>query len=320
MIYFLNFIKCCIFAQINSMKIFSKYSLVLFLVIFSLISCKDSKIEKKEIENKTKIKELENQVFHRVLYENEYFYFLGKKGDFQNITLSFNVKRLINDVTIDNIFYSNEFIPYQNQLYRIKHHVIKNNSNFEIFVFDEGEDKDAKINFSLINKKDGVWKFEYLPSSPWKDEESKRTYSQNLDLRDEYLFINKKDIDSLIVLTKGLWSEEGDDSEENFDTVCYKEPYYFKLKEKYKHWKNYNPLRFVSSKTKINIYAEPDTNSKVVSKLKYNDWVIVIDTVNKQSNSSNLWLDIYDKVNFEKGYILNKNLAQKPTYKNLPVK
>lgn len=301
----------------------------LFMIVFcmTVISCVDKKTDVKNIDtkktevvkNNKKIKELENQVFHRVLYENEYFYFLGKKGDFHNITLNFNVKRLTSEATIDNIFYSNEFNPNQTQLYRIKHHTIKN-SNYEILVFDEGEDKDAKINFSLVNKKDGVWKFEYLPSSPWKDEESKRTYSQNLDLREEYLFINKKDIDSLIVLTKGLWSEEGDDSDENLDTVCYKEPYYFKLKEKYKHWKNYNPLRFVSSKSKINIYAEPDTTSKVVSKLKYNDWVIVNDTVNKQSNSSNLWLYICDKVNFEKGYILNKNLAQKPTYKNLPVK
>lgn len=301
----------------------------LFIVLFSqvIFSCADKKTDVNKtdtkkaevVKNSIKIKELENQVFHRVLYENKYFYFLGKKGDFQNITLNFNVKRLINDATIDNIFYSNEFNSYLNQLYRIKNYVVKNNSNYEIFVFDEGEDKDAKINFSLINKKDNLWKFEFLPSSPWKDEDSKRTYSQNLDLRDEYLFINRRDLDSLIVLTKGLWSAQ-DDSEENLDTVCYKMPYYFKLKEKYKDWKNYNPVRFISSKSKINLYALPDSTSKVVSRLKNNDWVIVNDTVKKQFGNNNLWVDVYDMVNFEKGFILSKNLVQKPTYKNLPIK
>ncbi|TPG41962.1 hypothetical protein [Flavobacterium pectinovorum] len=299
------------------------------MVIFSLvvISCSNKKtnVEKTDdkkvvlVKNNTKIKELQSQVFHSVLYQNEYFYFLGKKGDFEDVTLNFNVKRLINDATIDNIFYSDEANPNQNQLYRIKDHTNKDNLNYEIVVFDEWEDKDAKIKFSLVNKKDDVWKFQYIPSSPWKQENSKRTYSQNLDLREEYLFINQKNIDSLIVLTKGLWSKE-EDNDENLDTVCYKKPYYFKLKEKYKYWKNYNPIRFVSSKSKISIYTQPDTTSKVVSKLKYNDWVIVNDTVNKQSNNNNLWLDIYDRVSFRKGYILNKNLAQKPTYENLPVK
>ncbi|TDW46587.1 hypothetical protein EV144_106259 [Flavobacterium sp. 270] len=296
--------------------------IVAFLCV--IVSCENKKTNNDKIHPEKiqdtkkgkKIKELDNQVFHLVLYENEYSYFLGKKGDFQDVTLNFNVNHLVNEATIDNIFYSNEFNSYQNQLYRIKDHIVKNDSNYEISVFDEGEDKDAKINFLLINKKDDVWKFEFRPS--WKEEDSKRDYLENLDLRDEYRFINKRNIDSIVVLTKGLWSER-DDNEENMDTVCYPKPYYFKLKEKYKHWKNYNPIRFVSSKSKINIYEEPNETSKVVATLKYNDWIIVNDTLKKQQNSSEGWLDIFDKVHYEKGYILNKNLAEKPTY-NFPVK
>lgn len=298
-----------------------------FIVLLSLVilSCVNKKkdidtldVEKDQVvKNNKKIRELENQVFHLVLHENKYCYFLGKKGDYQNITLNFNVKRLLNEATIDNIFYSNEFNPYQAQLYRIKNHIVKDNSNYEIFVFDEGEDKDAKINFSLINKKDDVWKFEFLPS--WKEGESKRDYLANLDLRDEYLFVNKKNIDSVIVLTKGLWSKE-DDNEESLDTVCYKMPYYFKLKEKYKHWKHYNPIRFVSSQSRVKMYASPDVSSEVVTSFKYNDWIIINDTVKKQSGENNLWLDVYDMISFRKGYILNKDLAEKPTYKNLPIK
>jgi hypothetical protein len=295
---------------------------LLSLVILSCVNKKKDidtpDVEKVQVvKNNKKIRELENQVFHLVLHENKYCYFLGKTGDYQNITLNFNVKRLLNEATIDNIFYSNEFNPYQSQLYRIKNHIVKNNSNYEIFVFDEGEDKDAKINFSLINNKEHLWKFEFLPS--WKEEESKRDYLANLDLRDKYLFINKKYIDSVIVLTKGLWSKE-DDNDENLDTVCYKMPYYFKLKEKYKHWKNYNPIRFVSSKNKVAMYTSPDVSSEVVENLKYNDWIIINDTVKNESTGNNSWLDVYDRVNFRKGYILNKDLAEKPTYRNLLIK
>lgn len=307
--------------MINFTKKF--FYISLFLVI--VLSCQNKKtdtdtkiiIKEKNVKS-TKIKELENQIFHLVLYENNYCYFLGKKGDFIDVTLAFNVKRLVKDATIDNIFYSSEENGNENQLYRIKNYSVKNNSNYEISVFDEWEDKDAKINFSLINQKDSVWKFQYTPSSPWKKGISKRYYMQNLDLRHEYLFINKKNVDSIIVLTEGLYSD-GEDDEENAYPVCYKNPYYFKLKEKYKHWKNYNPIRFVSSKSKINIYEEPNETSKVVATLKYNDWIIINDTVKKQTDGNNLWLDIYDRANYEKGYIISKNLAEKPTY-NLPIK
>lgn len=298
----------------------------LFMVVFCLtmISCVNKKTDVENIDTKKtevvksnkKIKELENQVFHSVLYQNEYFYFLGKKGDFEDVTLNFNVKRLINDATIDNIFYYDEASPYQNQLYRITDHTKKDNLNYEIVVFDEWEDKDAKINFSLVNKKDNVWKFQYIPSSPWKQENSKRTYSQNLDLREEYLFINQKNLDSIVVLTKGLYSDE-EDGEGNAYPVSYENAYYFKLKEKYKDWKNYNPIRFISSKANVNIYESPDTTSKVISSLKYNDWIIINDTLNKQQKGSENWLDIDDRVNFIKGFILNKGLAEKPVY-NLP--
>ncbi|OHT44983.1 hypothetical protein [Flavobacterium tructae] len=302
----------------------------LLIVLFSLVavSCvkkqkdvgtvgvKKGENTKGQVLGNKRIKELESQVYHLMLHENKYCYFLGKKGDYQNITLNFNVKSLISDATIDNIFYDNEFNPFRNQLYRIKNYKVESSSNYEIAVFDEFEGKDARINFGLINKKDDVWKFEFLPS--WKEEESKRDYLANLDLRQKYLFVNKKSIDSITVLTKGVWSE--DDNDENLDTVCYKMPYYFKLKEKYKHWKNYNPIRFVSSKNKVAMYTSPDVSSEVVENLKYNDWVIINDTVEKGSTGNNSWLDVYDRVNFRKGYILNKDLAEKPTYKNLLIK
>lgn len=297
-----------------------------FIILFSfvVVSCMNKKTDLDKIDTKktevvaknTKIKELENQIFHKVLYQNEYCYFLGKKGDFEDVTLNFNVKRLINDATIDNVFYDDEANPYQNQLYRIKDHNIKNKSNYEIIVFDEWEKKDAKIYFSLINKNDNLWEFKFLPS--WKEEESRRDYLDNLHLRQQYLFINQKSVDSIFVLTKGLHSDEID-GEGNAYPVCYELPYYFKLKEKYKHWKNYNPIRFVSSKEQINIYEEPNEASKIVASLKYNDWIIINDTVKSQSNEDEEWLDIYDRANIEKGYILNKNLAEKPTY-NLPIK
>lgn len=297
---------------------------IIVMLCFIVISCENKKadVDKMkirktiEIKNKTKIKELENQVFHRVLYENEYFYFLGKKGDFVDVTLNFNVKRLADEATIDNIVYSDDFNRYQSQLYRIKNYTIKNSSNYIISVFDEGEDKDAKIYFSLIKPKDNVWKFQYVPSSPWKDEESKRTYNQNLDLRSEYLFINKKNIDSILVLAKLVWYEN--DNSDKADTVSCEKPYYFKLKEKYRHWKNYNPIRFISSKSKIKIYESPDITSKVVATLKYNDWIIINDTLKKNQEISQDWLDIYDREHLEKGYILNKDLAEKPTY-NFPI-
>ncbi|WP_264530860.1 hypothetical protein [Flavobacterium sp. N502540] len=302
----------------------------LFIVLFSLVvvSCvrkqkdvdnigvKKEENTKDQVLGNKKIKELESQVFHLVLHENKYCYFLGKTGDYQNITLNFNVKRLISEATIDNIFYDNEFNSFRNQLYKIRDYRVKSRSNYEIAVFDEFEGKDARINFWLINKKDDVWKFEFLPS--WKEEESKRDYLANLDLRQKYLFVNKKNIDSITVLTKGGWSEDGND--ENLDTVCYKMPYYFKLKEKYKHWKHYNPIRFVSSKNKVAMYTSPDLSSEVVENLKYNDWIIINDTVKNESTGNNSWLDVYDRVNFRKGYILNKDLVEKPTYKNLLIK
>lgn len=292
--------------------------LIIVTFCFVMISCENKKTDvnkikigkTKEIKNKTKIKVLENQVFHSVLYENEYCYFLGKKGDFVDVTLNFNVKRLANEATIDNIFYSNDFNTYQNQLYRIKNYTTKNSSNYIISVFDEGEDKDAKINFSMINKKEGVWKFQLLPS--WKEGESKRDYLSNLDLRDEYLFINKKNIDSILVLAKLVWYEN--DNSDKADTVSCEKPYYFKLKEKYKSWKNYNPIRFVSSKGKINIYERPDLTSKIIANLKYNDWIIINDTLKKEHSNSEDWLDIYDRENMVKGYILNRDLAEKPSY------
>ncbi|HEY1196222.1 hypothetical protein [Flavobacterium sp.] len=53
--------------------------------------------------------------------------------------------------------------------------------------------------------------------------------------------------------------------------------------------------------------------------MKYNDWIIINDTLKKEQHNSENWLDVYDRAHIEKGFILNKNLAEKPTY-HLPVK
>lgn len=75
----------------------------------------------------------------------------------------------------------------------------------------------------------------------------------------------------------------------------------------------------MSSRGKVNIYERPDLTSKIIATLKYNDCIIINDTLKKEQHNSENWLDVYNRAHIEKGFILNKNLAEKPTY-HLPVK